>query len=333
MAFFEALRAAVGRYAAGVHFLPGPASAQSLQALAARCGSAFPVGHREFLRSFDGATLFLEAQILFAAAEIQPVAGLPPERTFWHVGETADGALWLDGAGRVLLVDDSAPDPIVAGGSTESYINATLAREALVIDRDGEFREVFAEDELELAVRKKRARAGQKHDPESALYRLESAEIAYEEEDDAAAQSELQRAVAIDPLAGPAWELLAALYQAAGQPAGAEHAALQAAAATWHGPLRASRLMQAARACPERASEHASAAWVADPGLAERMLAEAQTHLEAGELPEARFLSEQVKLLLAAPPADGLPTLRETEQRLAALEKQVRTRDALQVLG
>ena len=59
---------------------------------------------------------------------------------------------------------------------------------------------------------------------------------------------------------------------------------LQAAAATWHGPLRADRLMQAARACPERAIEHARAAWAADGELAERMLSEAQQHLEASEL-------------------------------------------------
>lgn len=334
MAFFEALRAATARYAAGVHFLFRPASTQALRALESRCGGAFPASHRDFLRSFDGATLFLEAQILFACEQIQPVADVPGERPLWHIGETADGALWLDVEGRILLSDDSAPDPIVIGSSTEAFINATLAREALIVDRDGEFREVFTEDEIELAVRKKRARVGLRHDPASALYHLELAEIAYEEDDDAAAQSELQQAVAGDPQAGPAWELLAALYQAAGQLAGAEHAALQAAAATWHGPLRASRLMQAARACPERAPEHARAAWAADPDLAERMLTEAQQHLEAGELAEARFLGEQVKLLVSAQPqGGGAPALGQTEQRLAALEKQVRTRDALQVLG
>lgn len=332
MAFFEALRAAVGRYAAGVHFLAGPAPESALQALAARGAGPLPLGHRDFLRSFNGATLFLEAQVLFAAEQVQPLAGLPDGRAHWHIGETADGALWLDGQGRVLLADDSAPDPIILSGSTEAFIEATLAREALVIDRDGEFREVFDEDELTLSVRKKRARAGQRQDPASALYRLESAEIAYEEGDDAGAQSELQQAVAIDPQAGPAWELLAALYRAAGQLAGAEHAALQAAAATWHGPLRASRLLQAARACPERATEHARAAWSADPSLAERLFSEAQEHLEAGELAEARFLGEQIKLLLSAQPPTATATHAETEERLAALEKQVRTRNALQVV-
>lgn len=332
MAFFEGLRAAVGRYAAGVHFLARPAAESALQALATRGEGPFPVEYREFLRSFNGATLFHEAQVLFAAEEIQRVPDSPPDRRLWHIGETADGALWLDGEGRILLADEGAPDPIVAGSRIETFIDATLAREALVVDRDGEFREVFTEDELSLSVRKKRARQGLRLDPGSALYLLESAEIAYEEEDDATAQSELKRAVAIDPQAGPAWELLAALYQAAGQLSGAEHAALQAAAATWHGPLRAGRLMQAARACPERASEHARAAWAADGELAERMLSEAQQHLEAGELAEARFLSEQVKLLLSAQPRPDA-VARETTRKLDELERNVRTRSALHVLG
>ena len=113
-----------------------------------------------FLRSFNGATLFHEAQVLFAAEEIQRVPDSPPDRRLWHVGETADGALWLDGEGRILLADEGAPDPIVAGSRIEAFIDATLAREALVVDRDGEFREVFTEDELSLSVRKKRARQG-----------------------------------------------------------------------------------------------------------------------------------------------------------------------------
>lgn len=336
MAFFEALRAAASRYAAGVHFLGSPASARSLQALAGRLPWPLPTAYRDFLSSFDGVTLFLEAQILFPCAEIRVVEGVPEGRSYLHIGDTADGALWLDRDGRISLADDSAPDPIVVGSQIEAFLEATLAREALIVDRDGEFREVFiGDDELELGVRKKRAKAGQRHDPGAAQALLEQAEIAYEEGDVEAAQAALKQAVILDPMAGPAWGLLAALYQAAGQPAGAEHAALQAAAATWHGPLRASRLLQAARACPSRASEHARAAWQADAQLAERLLVEGQAALDDAELTEARHIVDQLQLLLAA--ASELATdtalVSQAQHRLAALEKQVRTRGALHVIA
>lgn len=338
MAFYEALRSAVGRYAAGVHYLAPPASASALRATEARLGCPIPAGYRDFLLSFDGLTLFLEAQVIFACDQItradRPVDGSAPTQGWLLIGDTPDGCLYLDGAGRVYLADDGAPDPILAGSDIDAWLNATMAREALVVDREGEFRDVFGDDGLDEAVRRKRAKAGQKHDPGSALYLLELAELSYEEDDGAGAQALLQQAVAIDPQAGPAWELLAALYQSTGQLAGAEHAALQAATATWHGPLRAGRYLQAARACPERATQHARAAWQADPQLAERLATESEQHLQAGELPEAQYLSDQLQLLLDADMA-GLADaslVQAARQRLDALLKQVRTRNALRTI-
>jgi len=336
MAFFEALRAAAGRYAAFVHFLGAPATLTSLDALTKRAAWPLPTEYLDFLRSFDGVTLFLEAQSLFSCDSVQPVDGTPEGRSYLHIGDCADGALWLDASGRISLVDASAPDPIVVGSHIEAFIDATLAREALIVDRQGEFRDVFVgDDELELSVRKKRAACGKREDPGAALPWFEQAEIAYEEGDVDAALAALKQAVILDPLAGPAWGLLAALYQAAGQPAGAEHAALQAAAATWHGPLRASRLLLAARACPSRAAEHARAAWQADDQLAERLLVEAQDALDAAELTEARHVTEQLQLLLSAEAglSDNAERLAQAQQKLVTLEKQVRTRSALHVVG
>lgn len=335
MAFFEALRAAASRYAAGVHFLGRPADARAMQALAERAGWPLPSTYRDFLRSFDGVALFLEAQTLLPCDEIQPVPGVPQGRAYLHIGDCSDGALWLDPAGKISLADESAPDPIVVGSHIEAYLESTLAREALVVDRQGEFREVFVgDDELDPTVRKKRAKLGQRHDPGAALPLLELAELAYEEGDAESAQAALQQAVQLDPLAGPAWGLLAALYHAAGQLTGAEHAALQAASGTWHGPLQASRLLQAARACPMRATQHAREAWRADPQLAERLLGEAQAALDAAEVAEARHLVDQLQLLLAAAPVEGTEAaqLGQAQQKLDALAKQVRTRSALHVV-
>ena len=335
MAFFEALRAAASRYAAGVHFLGRPAQGHALDALTTRLGRALPTEYRDFLRSFDGATLFLEAQTLFPAEQVCVVPGTPDERPYLHIGETTDGALWLDGDGRVVMADENAPDPIVVGSGIEAFLDATLAREALIVDRHGEFRDVFiGDDELDPSVRKKRAKTGQRHDPKAALPWLEQGELAFEEEDSEAAQAALQQAVLLDPLAGPAWGLLAVLYQGAAQLAGAEHAALQAAAATWHGPLRASRLLQAARACPSRANEHARAAWLADPPLSDRLLSEAQADLDAGDVAQARYLIEQLQLLVASGSGRSADAgqLAQAQQGLAALEKQVRVRGALQVI-
>lgn len=248
MTFFESLRTAVGRYSAGVHLLGAPADSATLDAAESRLGSPLPTGHREFLRSFNGAALFHESLLLFSAAEIERVrVGERP----WHlkIGETPDGALYtpLGGDGRIYLVDEEAPDPLLTGTSTESWLDATLAREGLLFDREGEFRDVFVEDGLSLPVRRKRVQLGRRHDSNAALYILEQAELAHEEGDLAAAVAALRQAVACDPLAGPAWEMLATLCLDNGDAAEGAQAALRAAEAAWHPPLATARQQLATR--------------------------------------------------------------------------------------
>ena len=144
MAFFESLRTAVGRFAAGVHELGAPSDERALNAAEKRLGISFPTSHREFLRSFDGANLFHESLRLFAAAEITVARG--NEERFLRVGETPDGALYLRSDGGLYLVDEESPDPILSGSSTEAWLDATLAREALLVDRDGEYRQLYRVD-------------------------------------------------------------------------------------------------------------------------------------------------------------------------------------------
>lgn len=246
MLFFENLRTAVGRYAAGVHRLFAAASEKELFQAETRLSCQLPPGYREFLRSFNGAALFHETFTLFSAAELQR----PPEHpTYLRIGDSPDGELWMPqgSEGRIYLVDDESPDPIVVGSGIEPWLNATCAREALLVDREGEFREVFTEDGLTLPVRRKRVQLGRRHDPQSALYLLEQAELSAEAGELDAAIAALRQAVELDPHAGPAWELLATLYLDSDQPDAGVEAASRAAAASWHPPLTTARQLLATR--------------------------------------------------------------------------------------
>lgn len=246
MLFFENLRTAVGRYAAGVHHLFGSATDKALLKAEEQLSCELPPSYREFLRSFNGATLFHETFTLFAVSEVERSREHP---AYLRIGESPDGELWLsnDSQGRIYLVDDESPDPIVVGSSMEPWLNSTLAREGLLVDREGEFRDVFTDDGLTLPVRRKRIQLGRRHDPGSALYLLEQAELNADEGDLEAAIAALRQAVELDPHAGPAWELLATLYLDSDQPDAGVHAAMQAAAASWHAPLTTARQLLATR--------------------------------------------------------------------------------------
>lgn len=247
MAFFESLRTAVGRYADGVHELAPPADVRTLTATEKKLGVPLPDSHREFLRSFDGAWLFHESLRLSSAAELVAVKG-GDGATWLRIGETQDGALLLRPAGGgIYLVDEEVPDPLLAGSNTESWLDATLVREGLLVDREGEFRDVFTEDGLSLPVRRKRMQLGRKNDPKAALYLLEQAELDAEAGDLDAALAALRLCVKLDAQAGPAWELYATLCLDTDAREEGEAAALKAAESAWHPPLRTARKTLATR--------------------------------------------------------------------------------------
>jgi hypothetical protein len=247
MAFFESLRTAVGRYAGGVHDLAPPVDARQLTATEKKLGVTLPDSHREFLRSFDGAWLFHESLRLCATAELVVFLG-GDGATWLRIGETPDGALLLRPSdGAIHLVDEEAPDPIRSGSSTEAWLDATLAREGLLVDREGEYRDVFTDEGLSLPVRRKRMLLGRRHDPQAALYLLEQAELDAEAGDFDAALAGLRLAVKLDAQAGPAWELYATLCLDGGLLDEGAAAAKKAAESTWHPPLRTARLTLATR--------------------------------------------------------------------------------------
>lgn len=247
MAFFESLRTAVGRYAGGVHELAPPADVRTLTATEKQLGVMLPDSHREFLRSFDGVWLFHESMRLAAASELVPVIG-GDGATWLRIGETPDGALLMrPEGGGIYLVDEESPDPLLAGSSTECWLDATLAREGLLVDREGEYRDVFTEEGLSLPVRRKRMQLGRRHDPKAALYLFEQAELDAETGDIDAALAALRLCVKLDAQAGPAWELLATLCLDSGAREEGEAAAAKAAESAWHPPLRSARKTLATR--------------------------------------------------------------------------------------
>lgn len=247
MAFFESLRTAVGRFAAGVHELSAPADERTLSAAEKRLSVRLPSGLREFYASFDGALLFHETLRIVPAADLAIVRG-GDDSPCLRIGDTQDGALIMrPNSDAIYLVDDESPDPILCGSSIEAWLDATLAREGLLVDREGEFRDVFTEDGLSLTVRRKRVQLGRRHDPQAALYVLEQAEIDAEAGEIDTALATLRLAVSLDPQAGAAWEMLATLYLDRGEREAGEEAALRAADSAWHPPLKAARKTLATR--------------------------------------------------------------------------------------
>lgn len=339
--FFESLRTALGRYAVGVHEAGTAATEARIKSAERRVGFALPASYRDFLLSWNGVALFHEAQTLFPLEELRKVepgnGPGPGHEARLVVGETPEGSLWLDPAGRIFLVDEAQPDPLLMANDVAAWLDATLSREALLVDREGEFRDVFSDDEeavLQPEVRRKRARLGMKLDPGSALYPLELAELLCEEGETAEAQELLGRATELDPKAGPAWELLAALRRQDGDAAGAIEASLRAAASTWDPFLRASRLLDAAELDPDRARQHAQAARAVDPDHGEQLLTQARRLLGEGAIDEARRLVDRLRLLCSAPGESERPDegAAEVQAGLLRLERDLRSRDALRVI-
>src|SRR5207247_5870588 len=118
------------------------------------------------------------------------------------------------------------------GSTLERFLAAVMAREGLLVDREGEFKDVFDDEGIAERVRARQTALALKIDPEAAAWHLEAAERAFDDGDDAAAEAALARAVALDDGAGDAWTLLAALQRRAGRLDAAEASFARAAAAT-----------------------------------------------------------------------------------------------------
>jgi tetratricopeptide (TPR) repeat protein len=267
-----------------VHELGAPVEKAAIAAAERRLGRKLPAGLVDFFQSWNGARLFADS---FVIAAIDVIAVEDGEAL--RAGEALGVPLLVDGAGRVLEVDD-AGERVAAGSSVEKWLAAVMTREGLLVDRQGEWREVFAgEGELAPEVARKRTRAAIKADPDAAAWHLEAAEQAFDAGDDEAARAALERAVELDAGAGAAWELLGALKRRAARLDDAERAYAAAAKAA-RDPLRAAeRWAEAARAAAEAGREqeraaHASRSLAAAPARAAAWLDEARRLADAGDV-------------------------------------------------
>jgi hypothetical protein len=233
---FDRFRAEVGRYAEGVHLLEPPAATEAVAAAERALGLPLPEAYRSFLlQCSNGAFLFHDDYTLF---------GVGPERdgpqrvqrhgelVWFGVGE---GPLCFDERGRVLRLDggEEEPQPRVEGSGFERWLDAVMAREALLYDREGEFRDAVFDEEQELAprLRRRRAQAGIAADPVAPAWREELAAILVGEKKLGRAATELERAVALQPELPSAWFALGKLRREAGEPDAAALAFRRAAEA------------------------------------------------------------------------------------------------------
>jgi tetratricopeptide (TPR) repeat protein len=267
--FWEKLRGEIQRYAEGVHELGPPAPVD-------RDLPPLPEALAELYRSFDGLRLFTDSFV------IVPASAVVASGDRFGIGEALGAPLEIDAAGRLFERDD-AGDSVLVGSTLGRWLDATLAREKLVVDREGEYKEVFADGaELAAEVRKKRARAALKADPAAAAWHLEAAELAFEDGREDEARSELVRAVELDGRAGAAWVLLGGLYERAQKWEPAADAYARAAESSQDGGRRAERFAEAARMTrrPELRAKFSAASRGADEGAAARWRAEAERRLQ-----------------------------------------------------
>ena len=231
-----------------------------------------PPGLADFYRSWNGVRLFADTIIV---VPLDAVAALPAS-TGVRLGEWPEGALELGSDGRVRSRGEDGA-AIVVGSSLERFLAVAMAREGFLVERDGEFKDVFEEEGVDERVRDKQTKAALKINPDAAAWHLESAERAFAEGEDGEAEAALARAVALDEDAAEAWGLLGALQRRSGRLGAAAASWARAAASTAPGGERAERAAEAARAAAEAGDEaaraaHAAAAQAADAGAVARSM-------------------------------------------------------------
>lgn len=294
--YFERFRAEVARYAEGVHRLGDPAPASAVKGLPAELAS--------FLRSWDGGDLFVDA------VSIYPASGMRREGELLLFGETATGdrlALAADGA--VLRIEEDTGEALPEGTSFARWIEGLVAAEAIVYDREGEFREdVFADDgdELTPAAAERRERKALKVDPDAGAPAWRLARALARRGKDAEAIQVLRKAVARTPSFGWAWFDLGKLLRAAGELVDAEGAFARAADADPGADHAGWFAAQAARVAAARGDEpararHAARAIELDPVVVASQKAAARSRLGEGAADEAR---ELIEIAAAVAPRD-----------------------------
>ena len=283
-----------------------------------------PADYRDFLSQWNGAFLFHDDYALHGVAGAHPELARLDDRAAASLeaplcfGSAPDRTLLFDGRGRVLSRDAETDEVSVEGSTFARWLDATMAREAVLYDRDGEFREeAFTGGEVSAVAARKRAQTGVRADPESPAWRAELAELLVETGQREQAIDELVRAVALWPEGAPLWMRLGRLHREAGAPAEAAAAFARSAEAERDDEEAAFAFASAARAASEAGLATASALGARAAGRLPDFAArqrDAATHLIGeGDLDGA---AERLALAAAVAPDD--PSVRADQQLLRA---------------
>jgi len=274
-------------YGEGVHRLAGPAYVLDTE---------LPVGLAEVYRSWNGLELFHESLILWPANKVRR------NGDYFAVGEVngddlmvaVDGKVWRrDADSEELLCDGSAFDRWLAG-----YVDA----EAVVFERDGEFRDDVIDEDGDLiasaALARERAMLDRDRDAPAPRWRL--ARLLSRSGELERARDELERVVDGMPDFSWAWYDLARISEGLGELEGAcdeLEAAATAQEGYEHNGFFWAQLARVARAMDDedRRRDAAARALAATPDIAQRQLEGARASAADGDLATARELAETAR--------------------------------------
>ncbi|MBI4509417.1 MAG: tetratricopeptide repeat protein [Deltaproteobacteria bacterium] len=289
--FFERFRQEIARYAPGVHRLGSPPSAEAVKALPEELAS--------FLRSFDGAELFIDALTIFDRAHVER------EGDLLVFGETGTGdrmALDLSAPGgpNVVRLEEDTGETLVEGTSFGRWIEGFVVAEGVIYDREGEFREgVFDETGEELAPDAviKRERKALKLDPSAPAPAWRLARALEKKGQVEEAIRLLEQVTERSPRFSWALFDLARLLETKGELAQAESRFLAAAEADPDASHAGTFAAHAARVAAMRGDEaararHAARALELAPDVARRQKDACRALLAEGAMEEARSTLE-----------------------------------------
>jgi tetratricopeptide (TPR) repeat protein len=315
-AFFDRFRSAIARLPAGLIRARPPAAPDDVARAEAALGRPLPDGFASFLRSFDGADLFHESVVIAGVG-----AGAP--RLLAELGQDRPGELVfaealsgdryaIDADGRVLRHDPDAEERALAGSSFERWLDATVAREQILFDPDGEYApDVFdpAGQEVVPTIALRQAERALKVDPGAAdaehARGLALARLGRRE----AALAAFRAATELDADNPWPWFDLGRTALTLDKPAVALPAFQHAAAAASEAPTAARLLAWAVRAAVAAGDEKASASLRAQATTRDPQLVEGLKHAasSAGEDADEEAREEAVALLEAVAPGTPVP--------------------------
>jgi hypothetical protein len=327
--FFETFRAAQARLPAGLIRVGPPAAATAITAAEKQLGRPLPDQLRSFLLSFDGADLFHGAIVI---AGVAPDAD-PTLITLGNGGDQENGLVFaeaglgdrfiLDGQGRVFRVRSGSDERVLAGSTFAKWLDATVAREQILYDVEGEFlADAFEPDGEEVTPQTARRQAERalRHDPGSAEAQHDLGTALRRLGRPALAAQAFAAAAELDPANPWPWfDLGRALLEESPAQAMAAATAFWKAAEHEEGLAAARLLAWAARAASqagdlaqaERARGEAAARHDGIGDDLRRAVDAAEAEGDANTLDEARALLTALTGLPAPPPRRRLPVVTD----------------------